>query len=108
MVIPLTSTSLPVGTMPRNSLWWVPRNVMRLTTLSPPAIWSSMLRRKPGKAERNSPTKEALYVLGAALERRAVGLVGDVAVEDLVGDLESALIKDLLNVTPEDGLVLFF
>ena len=67
-----------------------------------------MLMRKSGKTERNSPTKEALYVLGAALERRAVGLVGDVAVEDLVGDLEVALIKDLLGVASEGGLDLFF
>jgi len=34
--------------------------------------------------------------------------VGNVAVEDLLGDLQVALIKDLLEVTPEAGLVLFF
>jgi hypothetical protein len=33
--------------------------------------------------------------------------VGNVAVEDLLGNLEVALIKDLLEVTPEAGLVLF-
>jgi hypothetical protein len=51
---------------------------------------------------------EALDILGAALERRPVGLVGDVAaVEDLVGKLQVALVADLLDVTPEDGLILF-
>jgi hypothetical protein len=33
--------------------------------------------------------------------------VGNVAVEDLLGNLQVALIKDLLEVTPEAGLVLF-
>ena len=50
---------------------------------------------------------EALYVLGAALERRAVGLVGEVSLEELVHQLQVALVGDLLDVTPEDGLVLF-
>jgi hypothetical protein len=50
---------------------------------------------------------EALYVLGTTLERRAVGLVGDIPVEDLVDELQVAPSADLLGVTPEDGLVLF-
>src|SRR5918993_2662573 len=49
---------------------------------------------------------EALYILGTTLEGRAVGLVGDVAVEDLVGNLHVALIRNLLDVTSEDSLVL--
>src|SRR5215217_1501165 len=49
--------SLPVGAMPWNSPWWVPRIVPRDATLSPSAICSSMMMRKSGKAERNSPTK---------------------------------------------------
>jgi hypothetical protein len=43
---------------------------------------------------------------GAALERGAVGLVGEVAVEDLVHCLQVPLVGDLLDVTPEDVLVL--
>src|SRR5918994_1136658 len=50
---------------------------------------------------------EPLYVLGAALERRAVCLVGDIAVEDLVRYVQVTPVSDLLDVTPEDGLVLF-
>jgi len=51
---------------------------------------------------------EPLDVFRATLERRPVGLVGDVAVvEDLVGKLQVAPVADLLDVTPEDGLVLF-
>jgi hypothetical protein len=53
-------------------------------------------------------THEALDILGAALEGRPVGLVGEVAVEDFVGKLQAAMIPDLLDVTPEDGLVFFF
>ncbi len=52
--------------------------------------------------------QEPLYVLGAALEHRAVGLVGEVAVKDLVHKLEVPLVADLLDVTPEGGFVLFF
>jgi hypothetical protein len=43
----------------------------------------------------------------AALERRPVCLVGEVAAEDLVGYLQVALIRDLLDVAAEDGLVHF-
>src|SRR5215217_4275884 len=50
---------------------------------------------------------EALYVLGTTLEGRAVGLVGDVALEDLVHYLQVILVADLLGVAVEDGLVLF-
>src|SRR5688572_8028294 len=50
---------------------------------------------------------EALYVLGTTLEGRAVGLVGYVALEDLVHYLEVMLVADLLGVASEDGLVLF-
>src|SRR5919107_4284851 len=50
---------------------------------------------------------EALYVLGAALEGRAVCLVGYVAAEDLVRYLQVASISDLLDVAAEDGLVIF-
>ena len=50
---------------------------------------------------------EALYVLGTTHEGRAVGLVSDVALEDLVHYLKVMLVADLLGVTSEDGLVLF-
>src|SRR5215207_212705 len=50
---------------------------------------------------------EALYVFGTTHEGRAVGLVGDVALEDLVHYLEVLLVADLLGVTSEDSLVLF-
>ena len=50
---------------------------------------------------------EALYVLGTTLEGRAIGLVGDVALEDLVHYLKVLLVADLLGVTSEDNLVLF-
>jgi hypothetical protein len=50
---------------------------------------------------------EPFYVFGAALEHRPVGLMGEVAVEYLVCELQLALVADLLDVTPEDGLVLF-
>ncbi len=50
---------------------------------------------------------EALYVLGTTLEGRAIGLVGDVALEDLVHYLKVMLVADLLGVTSEDNLVLF-
>jgi hypothetical protein len=50
---------------------------------------------------------EALYVFGTTHEGRAVGLVGDVALEDLVHYLEVMLVADLLGVTSVDGLVLF-
>src|ERR671912_582008 len=50
---------------------------------------------------------EALYVLRTTYEGRAVGLVGDVALEDLVHYLKVLLVADLLGVTSEDGLVLF-
>ncbi len=35
------------------------------------------------------------------------GLVGEVAVEDLVRKLQVPLVGELLDVAPEDGLVLF-
>jgi hypothetical protein len=57
-----------------------------------------------GRAEL---THEALHILRATLEGQAVGLVGYVAVEDLVGKLQAAFIPDLLDVTPEGGLILF-
>src|ERR687890_1995348 len=50
---------------------------------------------------------EALYVLRTTYEGRAVGLVGDVAVEDLVHYLKVMLVADLLGVASEDSLVLF-
>jgi hypothetical protein len=50
---------------------------------------------------------EALYVLGTTLEGRAIGLVGDVALEDLVRYLKVFLVADLLGVTSVDDLVLF-
>jgi hypothetical protein len=50
---------------------------------------------------------EALYVLRTTLEGRAVGLVGYVALEDLVHYLEVLLVADLLGVAVEDGLILF-
>src|ERR687893_2406849 len=50
---------------------------------------------------------EALYVLRTTLEGRAVGLVGDVALEDLVHYLKVMLVADLLGVASEDSLVLF-
>src|SRR5215203_7031344 len=50
---------------------------------------------------------EALYVLRTTLDGRAVGLVGYVAVEDLVHYLEVLLVADLLSVAPEDGLIFF-
>src|SRR3712207_8314790 len=33
---------------------------------------------------------------------------GDIAVEDLVHQVQVTLVRDLLDVTPDDGLVLFF
>jgi hypothetical protein len=57
-----------------------------------------------GRAELSD---ELFNVLGAALQRAAVGLVGDVVGEDLVHQLQISLITDLFDVTPEDGLVLF-
>jgi hypothetical protein len=59
----------------------------------------------PGSRMQEKPNGN---VLGAALEGRPVGLVGDVSVEDLVYYLQVALVPSLLEVTPEDGLVLFF
>jgi hypothetical protein len=50
---------------------------------------------------------EALYVLRTTHEGRTVGLVGDVALEDLVHYLEVLLVAGLLGVTSEDSLVLF-
>jgi hypothetical protein len=54
MPIPLISISSPVGAMPLNSPPWVPRIFQRVTTLSPSAIWSSMVAWRSRKAERNS------------------------------------------------------
>src|SRR4029453_17228993 len=49
---------------------------------------------------------EPLYVLGTSLQRGAVGLVSEVAVEDLVRQLQLPLVAHLLYVAPEDSLVL--
>jgi hypothetical protein len=80
---------------------------MRLTTLSP--IGDLLLDAHAfvgeGLKVRGS---DPLYVLGATLEGRPVGLVGDIAVEDLVHQVQVTLVRDLLDVTPDDGLVLFF
>ena len=50
---------------------------------------------------------EPFDVLGATLEHRSIGLVGEVADEDLVRKLQVPLVGDLFDVTPEDCLVLF-
>ena len=73
----------------------------------PSAIWSSNggMEVAEGGAEL---AHEPFDILGAALAHRPVGLAGDVAIEDLVGNLQVPLVADLLDVAPEDGLVLFF
>src|SRR5215213_7977003 len=50
---------------------------------------------------------ESFDVLGATFQGSAVGLVGDVPVEDLVRQVEVPLVRDLFDVAPKDGLVLF-
>src|SRR5215203_3084003 len=50
---------------------------------------------------------ELFDVLGATFQSSAVGLVGDVPVEDLVRQVEVPLVRDLFDVAPKDGLVLF-
>src|SRR5215204_287586 len=50
---------------------------------------------------------ESLDVLGATFQGSAVGLVGDVPVEDLVRQVEVPLVRDLFDVAPKDSLVLF-
>src|SRR5215211_7693207 len=50
---------------------------------------------------------ELFDVLGATFQGSAVGLVGDVPVEDLVRQVEVPLVRDLFDVAPKDGLVLF-
>src|ERR671912_2694605 len=61
---------------------------------------------KVGESRVILPLK-ALYVLRTTYEGRAVGLVGDVALEDLVHYLKVILVADLLQVASEDSLVLF-
>src|SRR5918993_4573166 len=61
---------------------------------------------KVGESRVILPLK-ALYVLRTTYEGRAVGLVGDVALEDLVHNLEVMLVADPLGVASEDSLVLF-
>src|SRR5215203_5701036 len=50
---------------------------------------------------------EPLDVLGTPLEDGAVGLVGAVALEDLLRQVQVTLVADLLHVAPERGLVPF-
>jgi hypothetical protein len=51
MPILVTVILLPVGAMPLNSPWWVPRIVQRVATLSSSAIWSLHINKATIEAE---------------------------------------------------------
>ena len=51
---------------------------------------------------------EPLYVLGPALQHRTIGLMGQLPVEDLVRQVEVALVTYFLDITAKDCLILLF
>src|SRR5688572_2167047 len=56
MSVPVRRISRPVAGMPWKLPLCVPRAVQRVTTMSPSAIWSSMVKRRSGNAVRNIMT----------------------------------------------------
>jgi hypothetical protein len=106
MPIPVTVICLPVGTMPRNSPWWVPLALQRVTTLSlsylilnnGTKVWEGLVKLA-GKP---------FDVLGTAFLGVPVGLVGDVPVENIVHQVQIPLVAHLFDVAPKHCLILFF
>src|SRR5918994_7891050 len=105
MPIPVISSSLPVGAMPPELPAVGPAHPPagdHLVALGDLVLYLGV---EVGEGFLEL-AREPLDVLGAALQHGAVGLVGEIVVEDLIHQIQLPLVAHLLDVAPENGLVL--
>ena len=104
MSVPASRISRPVAGTPWNSPVCVPRAVQRVTTMSPSAIWSSMVKWRSG----NACAQRGDVLLGplAPADVLGRGVDDQVAGRHFVDDAEITPVVDLLDDAPDLRLVL--